>query len=281
MSASLLTAVWTAALRAALKAVLTARTGFTRMARGENQVPNAVIIIPARYASTRFPGKALADLWGKPLIQHVYERARQARSSERVIVATDDERIASAARGFGAEVAMTSREHPSGTDRVAEVARGIEAELIVNVQGDEPLIEPASIDAAVGPLVEDGTIPMGTLCCPVSDVEELANPNVVKVVVDREGFALYFSRLPIPFVRDSRADVMRYRHIGLYAYRREFLLELAGLEPTPLEEAEKLEQLRALEHGHRIKVTRVGSAWPGVDTAEELARLEGRGPGGR
>jgi 3-deoxy-manno-octulosonate cytidylyltransferase (CMP-KDO synthetase) len=267
-------------LRPGLMPVLTARTGFTRMARGENQVPNAVIIIPARYASTRFPGKALAELWGKPLIQHVYERARQARSSERVIVATDDERIARAARGFGAEVAMTSAEHPSGTDRVAEVARGIEAELIVNVQGDEPLIEPRAIDAAVRPLMADRTIPMGTLCCPVDSVEELANPNVVKVVVDREGFALYFSRLPIPFVRDAGADVRRYRHIGLYAYRREFLLELAGLEPTPLEEAEKLEQLRALEHGHRIKVTRVASAWPGVDTAEELARLEGRGPRG-
>jgi 3-deoxy-manno-octulosonate cytidylyltransferase (CMP-KDO synthetase) len=250
------------------------------MARGESQMANVVIIIPARYASRRFPGKALADLWGKPLIQHVYERARRARSGERVIVATDDERIARAAQGFGAEVAMTSQDHPSGTDRVAEVARGIEAELIVNVQGDEPLIEPASIDAAVGPLMEDGTIPMGTLCCPIDDVGELANPNVVKVVVDREGFALYFSRLPIPFVRDARGDATRYRHIGLYAYRREFLLELAGLEPTPLEEAEKLEQLRALEYGHRIKVTRVASAGPGVDTPEELARLESGGPRG-
>jgi len=254
-------------------------SAFTRMAASEGQVPKVVIIIPARYASTRFPGKPLADLWGKPLIQHVYERALRAQSSSRVIVATDDERIAAAAEGFGAEVAMTAREHPSGTDRVAEVAGRIDCDLIVNVQGDEPLIEPASIDAAVEPLIEDRGIPMGTLCCPIDNVEELANPNVVKVVVDREGFALYFSRLPIPFVRDARREATRYRHIGLYAYRREFLLELAGLEPTPLEEAEKLEQLRALEHGHRIKVTMVASAWPGVDTPEDLGGLESRRSG--
>ena len=239
-----------------------------------------VIIIPARYASTRFPGKALAELWGKPLIQHVYERAREAGCTSRVIVATDDERIAAAAEGFGAEVAMTAPEHESGTDRVAEVARGIEGDLVVNVQGDEPLIQPASIDAAVGPLAADPAIPMGTLCCPIDNIGELANPNVVKVVVDREGFALYFSRLPIPFVRDGGAEARRYRHIGLYVYRREFLLELAGLGPTPLEQAEKLEQLRALEHGHQIKVTAVESAWPGVDTPEDLERLRGRSPNG-
>ncbi len=237
-----------------------------------------VIVIPARYASTRFPGKALAELWGKPLIQHVYERALQAGCSNRVIVATDDERIAAAAEGFGAEVAMTAPEHESGTERVAEVAGRIEGELIVNVQGDEPLIDPGAIDAAVAPLAADPAIPMGTLCCPMEDVGELANPNVVKVVVDGEGFALYCSRLPIPCVRDGGAEATRYRHIGLYVYRREFLLELAGLEQTPLEQAEKLEQLRALEHGHQIKVTAVASAWPGVDTPEDLERLRGRGP---
>jgi 3-deoxy-manno-octulosonate cytidylyltransferase (CMP-KDO synthetase) len=240
-----------------------------------------VVVIPARYASTRFPGKALADLWGKPLVQHVYERARQSGVAGRVIVATDDERIAAAVRGFGAEVAMTAREHPSGTDRVAEVARGIEADLIVNVQGDEPLIEPAAIDAAIAPLAADASIPMGTLCCPIEAVEELADPNVVKVVVDREGFALYFSRLPIPFVRDQRAEATRCRHIGLYVYRREFLLELAALPPTPLEQAERLEQLRALEHGHRIRVVKVPSAWPGVDTPADLERVRGRGPAER
>jgi len=241
-------------------------------------VAQVVAIIPARYASTRFRGKLLAELWGKPLLQHVYERACQARLPSRVIIATDDERIAAAARGLGAEVAMTRADHPSGTDRVAEVARSLEAEVIVNVQGDEPLIDPAAIDAATAPLIEDPSIPMGTLCCPIEEVEELANPNVVKVVVDRQGFALYFSRLPIPFVRDPRAEAVRYRHIGLYVYRREFLLRMAGLAPTPLERAERLEQLRALEHGERIRVVVVAHASPGVDTPEELERLRAAGP---
>lgn len=236
----------------------------------------AVIIIPARYGSTRFPGKPLAELWGKPLIRHVWERARRAERCHRVIIATDDDRIAAAARGFGAEVAMTRGDHASGTDRAAEVAAGLSAELVVNVQGDEPLVEPAAIDAAVAPLADDPTISMGTLCSPVESVGDLANPNVVKVVVDGAGFALYFSRLPIPFVRDDRAEVRRYRHIGLYVYRREFLLELAGLPPTPLEQAEKLEQLRALEHGYRIRVVQVASASPGVDTPEDLERLRAR-----
>ena len=235
---------------------------------------DAVIIIPARYASTRFPGKPLASLWGKPIIQHVYERASHARHCSRVIIATDDERIAATARAFGAEVAMTRADHPSGTDRVAEVAANLEAELIVNVQGDEPLVDPAAIDAAVAPLTADPTIPMGTLAAPVEEITDLANPNVVKVVVDQAGFALYFSRLPIPFVRDGQAGVTRYRHLGLYVYRRDFLLGLAKLTPTPLEQAEMLEQLRVLEHGHRIKVVIVGKASPGVDTPEDLARLE-------
>jgi len=241
-------------------------------------MPKVVIIIPARYASTRFPGKPLADLWGKPILQHVWERAGQAKLAGRVIVATDDERIASAGRGFGAEVFMTRPGHPSGTDRVAEVAAQIEADLIVNLQGDEPLIEPAAIDAAIAPLLDDSAIPMGTLCCPIEDVADLANPNVVKVVCDRNGFALYFSRLPIPFVRDRGADTVRHRHIGLYVYRRNFLLGLAKLAPTPLEQAEKLEQLRVLEHGHRIRVVQVSRVSPGVDTPEELERLRAMGP---
>jgi 3-deoxy-manno-octulosonate cytidylyltransferase (CMP-KDO synthetase) len=239
-----------------------------------------IIVIPARYASTRFPGKPLADLWGKPLIQHVYERAGQARAAGRVVIATDDRRIAAAAEGFGAEVVMTSRDHATGTDRVAEVAAGAEAELVVNVQGDEPLIEPEAVDAAVAPLAADQSIPMGTLCCPLEEAEGLANPNVVKVVVDGEGFALYFSRLPIPFVRDPSSGVTRQRHIGLYVYRREFLLELASLPPTPLEQAERLEQLRALEHGHRIRVVEVARAWPGVDTPGDLERVRQQGPAG-
>lgn len=235
----------------------------------------AVIVIPARYGSTRFPGKPLAQLRGKPIIQHVWERAKQSRLCQRVIIATDDERIAAAARGFGAEVAMTRADHRSGTDRAAEVAAALTAELIVNVQGDEPLVDPAAIDAAVEPLAADPSIPMGTLAAPCEEVADLANPNIVKVVVDQAGFALYFSRLPIPFVREGHGDATKYRHIGLYVYRREFLLNLAKLAPTPLEQAEKLEQLRVLEHGHKIRVVIVEKASPGVDTVEDLRRLEG------
>jgi 3-deoxy-manno-octulosonate cytidylyltransferase (CMP-KDO synthetase) len=241
-------------------------------------MPKATVIIPARYGSTRFRGKPLADLWGKPIIRHVWERARRSRLADRVIIATDDERIAAAARDFGAEVAMTRADHPSGTDRVAEVARTLDSEIIVNVQGDEPLIDPGHIDAAVAPLLADLTIPMGTLCCPLEDTADLANPNVVKVVFDRRGFALYFSRLPIPFVRDEHADATRYRHLGLYVYRRDFLLSLADLAPAPLEQAERLEQLRVLEHGHRLRVVIVDRASPGVDTPADLERLRAAGP---
>jgi len=244
-------------------------------------VPRVVIVIPARYASTRFPGKPLAELWGKPLLQHVYERATSAKLAGQVIVATDDTRIASAARSFGAEVALTRADHPSGTDRVAEVARSIIADLVVNVQGDEPLIDPAAIDAAVAPLLADPAIPMGTLCAPLTSAEELNNPNVVKVVLDRAGFALYFSRSPIPFARDAGAAPDRYRHLGLYVYRRAFLLALGGLAPTPLEEAEKLEQLRVLEHGHRLRVAIVPHASPGVDTPADLERLRAMPPPAR
>jgi 3-deoxy-manno-octulosonate cytidylyltransferase (CMP-KDO synthetase) len=243
-------------------------------------VADACIVIPARFASTRFPGKPIAELWGKPLVQHVYERARQARLASRVIIATDDTRIATIARDFGAEVAMTRADHPSGTDRVAEVAASIIADLWVNVQGDEPLLQPEMIDAAIAPLAADPSIPMGTLCSPIEEAAELANPNVVKVVFDQDGFALYFSRLPIPFVRDHGPGVARYRHIGLYAYRRDFLLQVGRLAPTPLERAEKLEQLRVLEHGHRIKVVVVPHTSPGVDTPADLERLQAMGPPG-
>jgi len=237
-----------------------------------------IAVIPARYASTRFPGKPLADLWGKPLIRHVWERARQARLVDSVLIATDDARIAQVCRAFGADVRMTRADHASGTDRVAEVAAGLDAELVANVQGDEPLIDPAAIDAAVSPLLDDASIPMSTLSCPVHDLEDLADPNVVKVVVDGSGLALYFSRLPIPFVRDSGADFVRHRHIGLYVYRRDFLLRLGGMTPTPLEQAERLEQLRVLEHGYRIRVVAVDCAPPGVDTPEDLLRLSAEGP---
>lgn len=242
-------------------------------------MPQAAIIIPARYHSTRFPGKMLAELWGKPLVQHVWERCRQARQADHVIVATDHPAIAAAAQAFGAEVVMTRSDHSSGTDRVAEVAANLSADLIVNVQGDEPMVDPAHIDAAIAPLAADPALPVGTLCCPLERMEDLANPNVVKVVCDLRGNALYFSRLPIPFVRDHGAEAVRYRHIGLYVYRRDFLLRLARLPPTPLELAERLEQLRVLEHGHPIRVVMVEHTSPGVDTPADLARLEAAGPG--
>ena len=231
-------------------------------------------LIPARYASKRFPGKALADLAGKPLLQHVVERARQARSLSEVVVATDDARIAAAVRAFGGKVQMTAATHPSGTDRIAEVARDLACDLVVNIQGDEPLIVPAEIDAAVAPLLADAWIPMGTLACPLS-VEQAADPNAVKVVVGVDGFALYFSRAPIPYLRDGhRGGVSPHLlHIGLYVYRREVLLRLAGLPPTPLEERERLEQLRALEHGIRIRVVVTDHPSIGVDTPEDLERV--------
>ena len=231
-------------------------------------------LIPARYASKRFPGKALVDLLGKPLLQHVVERAGQARTLSEVIVATDDVRIADSVRGFGGKVQMTSPAHPSGTDRIAEVAQDVGCDLVVNIQGDEPLIDPADIDAAVAPLLADRTIPMGTLACPL-DLEQAGDPNAVKVVVGMDGFALYFSRAPIPYLRDGHGGGASpyLLHIGLYVYRREILLRLAGLRPTPLEERERLEQLRALEHGIRIRVVGTDKPSLGVDTPEDLERV--------
>ena len=231
-------------------------------------------IIPARFHSTRFEGKVLAPLAGKPLIQHVYERAQGARCLERVLVATDDERIVRAVEAFGGEAVMTSPEHPSGTDRAAEVARGLEAEIVVNIQGDEPLIRPEMIEAAVAPLEADPAVVMGTLMCRLKDPAELADPNVTKVVVDREGFALYFSRSPLPYPGLSGLDEGPFfRHVGLYVYRKDFLLTFSQLEPTPLERTERLEQLRALENGYRIKVTLCDYLPAGVDTPEDLERV--------
>jgi 3-deoxy-manno-octulosonate cytidylyltransferase (CMP-KDO synthetase) len=241
---------------------------------------SVTVIIPARYASTRFPGKPLADLCGKPMIQWVYERSAQCELVDRVIVATDDDRIVAAVRAFGGEVAMTRDDHPSGTDRLAEVARRLEADLIVNVQGDEPLIEPAMIEAAVQPLLDDSSIAMGTLKTALKSIEEFRNPNVVKVVTARNGDALYFSRAPIPHPRDFSdqleqrwPELATAKHVGLYVYRRDFLLRYPTLEPTPLEEQEKLEQLRALENGYRIRVAEIDRPVQGVDTPEDLERV--------
>jgi len=231
-------------------------------------------IIPARYASTRFEGKPLADLAGKPMIQHVYERSRRASCLDDLLVATDDERIFQAVRSFGGKAVMTRPDHATGTDRLAEVCENLDADIVVNVQGDEPLIEPAAIEQAAQPLIADASIVMGTLMNDIASEEELLNPNVVKVVVDEDGFALYFSRSPIPYPRPGTwGQATYYRHIGLYVYRREFLMTYARLPQTPLEKQEKLEQLRALEHGYRIRVVLTEHLCIGVDTPEDLERV--------
>jgi 3-deoxy-manno-octulosonate cytidylyltransferase (CMP-KDO synthetase) len=236
----------------------------------------AIGIIPARYASTRFPGKCIAPIAGKPLIQWVVERARQAKSLSEVIVATDDHRIADAVKG--AYVVMTSPQHPSGTDRLAEVAVKLDCDVVVNIQGDEPLIPAKMIDEMVDALGHSGTHapgpPMVTWAQRISDPRDLENPNVVKVVFDKNGDALYFSRWPIPYVRDKAGRVEHYRHFGIYAYRREFLLQYVKLPQTPLERAEKLEQLRALENGHKIRVLLTEHESIGVDAPEDVAKVE-------
>jgi 3-deoxy-manno-octulosonate cytidylyltransferase (CMP-KDO synthetase) len=247
-----------------------------------------VAIIPARYASTRLPGKPLVDIAGTPMILHVVRRARQVPAIDRVIVATDDRRVLDTVTGAGEEAVMTSSEHRTGTDRLAEVAATLDAEIIINVQGDEPLIDPATIESALTPLLEDPTVVMSTTCEPIESSEDLINPNVVKVVTDREGFAIYFSRSPIPFPRSealkagSLQEALRAqpellqlysKHTGLYVYRRDFLLAFTRLAPTELEEIEALEQLRVIENGYKIKVIRVKDRSIGVDTPEDLERV--------
>jgi 3-deoxy-manno-octulosonate cytidylyltransferase (CMP-KDO synthetase) len=232
--------------------------------------PHVLAVIPARYGSTRFPGKPLADLDGRPMLEHVYRRATACPLVSRVIVATDDLRIATRVNEFGGEVRLTRPDHQTGTDRLAEVAATIDCDIIVNVQGDEPLLDPRSITEALGPF-SDPSISMTTLYRRITDPAELTNPNIVKIVLDRAGFALYFSRAPIPHARDPRGGwPPLYRHVGLYAYRRSALLVLATLEPTPLERTEVLEQLRALEHGIRIRAVETAYDSIGVDTPEDL-----------
>lgn len=230
-----------------------------------------ICVIPARYASSRLPGKPLADIAGKPMIQHVYERASLAKLPIEVLVATDHEKVFKAVEAFGGKVVMTSPEHPTGTDRLAEVAAlHPDAEIIVNVQGDEPLIKPEIIDELAGAFIgAPPELAMATLATPMTAQEE-NNPAAVKVVFDRAGYALYFSRALIPYPRLRHAELIYYKHIGIYAYRRDFLLEFAKLAPTPLERAESLEQLRALEHGYRIKVLKTDFRAVGVDTPEDL-----------
>jgi 3-deoxy-manno-octulosonate cytidylyltransferase (CMP-KDO synthetase) len=236
----------------------------------------AVGVIPARYAASRFPGKPLVPIAGLPLVRRVWEGARGAKTLRSVLVATDDARIADACRSFGAPVVMTRPEHPTGTDRLAEVALGLDDDIIVNIQGDEPLIEGFVVDAAVEALREAPEAPMATVIHR-AEVAGLDDPNRVKVVVDRHGDALYFSRSRIPAQRPGAPAPSYWQHVGLYAYRRDFLLAFVDLEPTPLECAEQLEQLRALEHGHRIRCAPV-RGWRSVpvDVPEDVARVEAR-----
>jgi 3-deoxy-manno-octulosonate cytidylyltransferase (CMP-KDO synthetase) len=234
---------------------------------------SAIAIIPARYQSSRLPGKALEEIGGRPMIEHVYRRASAAALVSRVIVATDDRRILDAVQRFGGEAVLTAVSHQSGTDRVAEVAASLECDVIVNVQGDEPLLAPATIDAAVEPFMSDASLEMSTLRRRMTDRADLQNPNVTKVVVNRDGFAMYFSRAPIPFTRAGQPPADAWAHIGLYAYRRASLLRLAALPPTAMERAEALEQLRALEYGIRIKVVETTHDTTGVDTREDLERV--------
>jgi 3-deoxy-manno-octulosonate cytidylyltransferase (CMP-KDO synthetase) len=229
-------------------------------------------VIPARFSSSRFPGKVLVPISSKPMLQHVYERASQARYLSSTIIATDDERVFEAARHFGAQVRMTRSDHVSGTDRVAEVASAEDAEIVVNIQGDEPLIDPDAIDAAVLPLEHYPEVVMSTLAKEIENLREVADPNVVKVVTDRAGNAIYFSRCPIPHGRQG-FQPKHFKHIGLYVYRRRFLLEYSSLPMGPLEQAERLEQLRALENGYKIRVVETQYESLGVDTPEDLARV--------
>ena len=229
-------------------------------------------VIPARYASTRLPGKPLKDIAGKPMVVRVYERASQAGLVNETLVATDDERIKVAVEAAGGKAMLTRADHATGTDRLAEVAEAYpEVDIIVNVQGDEPLIDPGLIDELAGLFANEPELAMATVKTEMEDEAEQKNPNNVKVVCDKAGYALYFSRSLMPYPRKGGCPV--YKHIGIYAYRRDFLLHYAKMEPTPLEQAESLEQLRALENGYRIKVVETKAKFVGVDTVEDLERV--------
>lgn len=244
----------------------------------------AVVIIPARYNSSRFPGKPLATLKGKTLIQNVYDQASSASRIDSVIVATDDARIFDSVKKFGGSVLMTSPDHSCGTDRIAEVARDLECDIVVNVQGDEPFIRPEMIDDTVQLLLEDEAASISTLAVRIDNEDEIVNPNVVKVVTDDRGYALYFSRSPIPYFREEWKDLQSitlqqgktvlFKHIGVYGYRKESLLNFTAMEKKWLEEMEKLEQLRALAAGMKIKVKETAFNTFGIDTIEDLRKAE-------
>jgi 3-deoxy-manno-octulosonate cytidylyltransferase (CMP-KDO synthetase) len=239
-------------------------------------------IIPSRYASQRLPAKSLADIHGKPMVQHVYERAKQSRLLTDLIVATDDERIETAVKKFGGKAVMTPAAIQSGSDRTAYVARTLDADIIVNVQGDEPLIEPQMIDETIQLLIDDAAVVVGTAVKKIASLDELLTPSVVKVVIDKNNFALYFTRSLVPFVRDSQevtdwlTRAVFYKHFGIYVYRGPFLQQYPTLKSTPLEQAEKLEQLRILEHGYRIKAAITEYDSIPVDTQEDLDRVRAK-----
>lgn len=230
-------------------------------------------IIPARYKSRRFPGKPLADIDGKPLIEWTYRQAKKAKILEKVIVATDDRRIFRTVEGFGGKACLTSAKHKSGTDRIAEVVRKLkipQTGIVVNIQGDEPLLAPITISQLIRPLLKDKTVDMSTMSYRIRNKEEIENPNIVKVTTDKEGYALYFSRSCIPYP-ETRGEF--FKHLGIYAYRTKFLLKFAGLMPTELEKRERLEQLRALENGYRIKVVESQFDPVEVDTPEDIKKV--------
>lgn len=236
-----------------------------------------VAIIPSRYGSSRFPGKPLASIAGRPMIEHVYRKVSSCAGISDVFAATDDERILSCVEGFGGKAVMTRGTHASGTDRIAECADRLgldDRDVVVNVQGDQPLVDPAVLTEMIEPLLRDESLPMSTLMIRIHDPGDLSNPNHVKVVCDDRGFALYFSRHPIPFCRDAGSDAVHHKHLGLYAYRTAFLKTFTGLPEGRLERAEKLEQLRALENGYRIRVVETGHDSPEVDAPEDVARVE-------
>jgi 3-deoxy-manno-octulosonate cytidylyltransferase (CMP-KDO synthetase) len=248
------------------------------MSSASPEFKSVLVVIPARYASSRFPGKPLAPIAGKPMIQHVVEGVRRAQTVSRVMVATDDDRIRKAVEEFGGEAILTRQDHRNGTDRVAEVATHVPAEIYVNVQGDEPLIDPAAVDAIVSAMNEDDSIQIATPCVAISRPNEIMDPNVAKVVLDFEGNALYFSRAPIPWVRDTGETVAarHLKHVGLYAIRRNALMEYPTLPPGELEHLEQLEQLRWLENGFGIRVIETDYDAVSVDVPADVERVEKR-----
>jgi 3-deoxy-manno-octulosonate cytidylyltransferase (CMP-KDO synthetase) len=241
-----------------------------------SSMAGVVAVIPARYGSSRLPGKPLASIAGRPMIQHVVERVRQAQNVNRVVVATDDERIKKAVEGFGGEAVLTRSDHRTGTDRVAEVAMHLQAEIYVDIQGDEPLIDPATIDAVAAEMLQDASVKIATPCSAIVQQAEIMDPNIVKAVRDFEGNALYFSRAPIPWVRDTKEPVAvkHWKHIGLYAFRRDVLLEFPTLPPGDLERVEQLEQLRWLENGFRIRLVETEYDAVSVDVPADIDRVE-------